>query len=111
MAINQFKQNNPIESLYKAILDLKCQFPGQIQYEEICGRGSWNDLKYLWLCIMLLLTERSEWFQCFKDGNFHGEGRHSGGKEVSKDAGVIYLMKTRASVKKSWDDNWEWLTM
>ena len=60
------------------------------------------------------ISERTcrESFQCFKNGDFDVEDRHSGGREkVFEDAEGWrhYLSKTRIKIKKNWHDHWEWL--
>ena len=59
----------------------------------------------------LLMKERTcrEWFQCFKNGDFDVEDRHSGGREkIFEDAELEALLdKTRVKIKKNWHDHWE----
>ena len=57
------------------------------------------------------ISERTcrEWFQCFKNGDFDVEDRHSGGRErFSKVQNWRhYLSKTRVKIKKNWHDHWK----
>ena len=81
-----------------------------LQYEEICGWGSSNALKYLWWGRYCERTYR----ECFnasrtviltsKTGIAVEERRFSKMQNWRH-----YLSKTRVKIKKNWHDHWEWL--
>ena len=82
-----------------------------LQYEEICGWGSSNALKYLWWGENINEKTCREWFQRFKNGDFDVEGRIAvEEKRFSKMQNWRhYLSKTRVKIKKNWHDHCEWL--
>lgn len=63
------------------------------------------------MVMSILVKERvREWFQRFKNGDFHVEYRHIGEREkVFEDYKALLNENSCVKVKKNWHDHWELL--